>query len=472
MNRIRKVKKDRLKVPKGFDFMEIPEKIPEFRQFFEKILDFEKEAEYNVDFVFRFTPFSRQHLKNPPAKKIERFDKARTSILKIGEISDRSKRLKMYTVFLSVEAAIFEKRDFKKIPPFCFRTATLLILHTISASRLTSKTNNTNSFIPPSFHIFLRFFGAKIGGHREIRVVRGGDAAVPRRAIREEESCFHRLPFGSLIGALLCILGVILFAIMLSWAFNATAEQVRRTLRNDNWPWLDKVQIFFIVIAALMGMFSLFFLIIGFTATGATRTTVYNNNDSQCGGKFACVLAMFFDLILLVAWLFIIAIVSMLSIFYFFFDRLCWLLPAYTEADCIDLHVFWPLVASFSNSNLRLCGGDVQQFCALSSTAFTWYVIGWVGCVLVIIGLLLFFGIHASNYAHIGNAHRYIELDQLRIIDYPPPPAPSQNSRSHRTQDFYASEKRSNTSSRFAEAMSDSVSQFDYRRDKRPKPVY
>lgn len=58
--------------------------------------------------------------------------------------------------------------------------------------------------------------------------------------------------------------------------------------------------------------------------------------------------------------------------------------------------------------NLRMCGGDVQQFCALTSTAFSWYVIGWVGCVLIILGVLLFFGIHASNYAHIGNANRFL----------------------------------------------------------------
>lgn len=106
-------------------------------------------------------------------------------------------------------------------------------------------------------------------------------AVVHLNADAEEDDCFHRIPYASLIGSLLCILGVILFAIMMSWAFNATAEQVRRSLKINDWPWLDKVQVFFIVIAVLMGLFSLFFLCIGFTATGGTRETMYKGSKWQ-----------------------------------------------------------------------------------------------------------------------------------------------------------------------------------------------
>lgn len=315
-------------------------------------------------------------------------------------------------------------------------------------------------------------------------------AVVHLNADAEEDDCFHRIPYASLIGSLLCILGVILFAIMMSWAFNATAEQTRRSLRINDWPWLDKVQVFFIIIAVLMGLFSLFFLCIGFTATGGTRETMYKDDGARCGGKFACVIAMIFDVLLIIAWLFIISIVSWLCIFYYFFNRLCLNLPGYTDGDCIDLHVFWPLVSSFANSNLRMCGGDVQQFCALTSTAFSWYVIGWVGCVLIILGILLFFGIHASNYAHIGNANRYVELGNLRIVDHREPVEDRGGKgggggggrcvrlpEKYEIQSTQWSDSRANYSmrtstSRQAEHMSDSISQFDYRRDKRPKPVY
>lgn len=132
-----------------------------------------------------------------------------------------------------------------------------------------------------------------------------------------------------------------------------------------------------------------------------------------------------------------------------------------------------------------MCGGDVQQFCALTSTAFSWYVIGWVGCVLIILGILLFFGIHASNYAHIGNANRYVELGNLRIVDHRDRderdrdrggrvrlPEKYEIQSTTQWSDSRANYSMRTSTSRQAEQMSDSVSQFDKRRDKRLKPVY
>ncbi|CAD6192011.1 unnamed protein product [Caenorhabditis auriculariae] len=298
-------------------------------------------------------------------------------------------------------------------------------------------------------------------------------AVIPVHHDPKKEGCLHRVPYGSLMATSMCVIGVVLFAVMMSWAFNATAEQTRRTLRIDDWPWLDKVQVFFIVLAVLMSLFSLFFLIIGFTATGVTRETMYKNDESKCGGKFACVVAMIFDFLLTICWLFIISIVSMMCISYHTFDRLCYSLPAYTEADCIDFHVFIPLIASFANTNLRVCGGDAQQFCALSATASTWYIVGWVGCAVIILGLLLFFGIHAANYAHIGNSNRYVEINQYGVEVPPSPPhfAPPRTFEDElRYNDRYTTTSKTYTSrpistSRGAEHMSDSVSQLQYGRN-------
>ncbi|KIH62512.1 hypothetical protein ANCDUO_07204 [Ancylostoma duodenale] len=79
----------------------------------------------------------------------------------------------------------------------------------------------------------------------------------------------------------------------------------------------------------------------------------------------------------------------------------------------------WPWL----DKDLRLCGGDAQQFCALSSTARSWYIIGWVGTCLVILGLAFFLAILSANYAHVGNASKYVELRDLALEtptgDYP-----------------------------------------------------
>ncbi|VDM53033.1 unnamed protein product [Angiostrongylus costaricensis] len=177
----------------------------------------------------------------------------------------------------------------------------------------------------------------------------------------------------------LCFIGVVLFSIMMTWGFNATVEQTRRSLRIQDWPWLDKVQVFFVVIAVLMSLFALLFLLVGFSATGATREEMFKLCSALC-----CA--------------------------YSVFDDLCYALTSFTEEDCIDLGVFIPLVKSFSNSNLRLCGGDAQQFCALSSTASSWYIVGWVGSCFVILGLAFFLAILASNYTHVGNVTRFVVL--------------------------------------------------------------
>ncbi|KAJ1359349.1 Nmgp-1p [Parelaphostrongylus tenuis] len=232
-----------------------------------------------------------------------------------------------------------------------------------------------------------------------------------------KDGCFNRLPYASLMATFLCFIGVVLFSIMMTWGFNATVEQTRRSLRIQDWPWLDKVQVFFVAIAVLMSIFALLFLLVGFSATGATREEMYKRSDKKArfGGQCACATAMAWCVIMIVSWLFIISLCSILCCAYSIFDDLCYAMTSFTEVDCINFGVFIPLVKSFSSSDLRLCGGDAQQFCALSSTASSWYIVGWVGSCLVILGLAFFLAILASNYTHVGNVTRYVELRDLAL---------------------------------------------------------
>ncbi|EPB75515.1 hypothetical protein ANCCEY_05381 [Ancylostoma ceylanicum] len=182
-----------------------------------------------------------------------------------------------------------------------------------------------------------------------------------------------------------------------------------------------------------MSLFALFFLLVGFSATGATREEIYKRDQAKCGGRCACATAM--------AW-------------------------------CVVL-------------DLRLCGGDAQQFCALSSTARSWYIIGWVGTCLVILGLAFFLAILSANYAHVGNASKYVELRDLALetptgesphlksenaFHYPRRPS-SKDQLSELSNGGYSRQppySGSTSSSRLAEKMSDSLSQYAYRPHKRP----
>lgn len=232
-----------------------------------------------------------------------------------------------------------------------------------------------------------------------------------------KDGCLNRLPYASLIATFLCFIGVILFSTMMTWGFNATVEQTRRSLRIQDWPWLDKVQVFFVVIAVLISLFVLLFLLVGFSATGATREEMYKRGGEKAksGGRCACATALAWCVLLFVCWLFIISLCSVLCFSYLVFDDLCYAMTSFTEENCIDLQVFIPLVKGFSNSDLRLCGGDAQQFCALSTTASSWYIVGWIGSCLVLLGLAFFLAILASNYTHVGNVTRYVELRDLAL---------------------------------------------------------
>lgn len=74
--------------------------------------------------------------------------------------------------------------------------------------------------------------------------------------------------------------------------------------------------------------------------------------------------------------------------------------------------------------DLKLCGGNAQEFCALTNTVFSWNVVGFVGAMIICLGLVQFLASNASNYAHVNNEQRYIELKEVLYLegaqDYPP----------------------------------------------------
>lgn len=56
-----------------------------------------------------------------------------------------------------------------------------------------------------------------------------------------KDGCLSRIPYSSVMAFVMCIVGVILFAIMMIWSFNASVEQFRRALDISDLPWLERV---------------------------------------------------------------------------------------------------------------------------------------------------------------------------------------------------------------------------------------
>uniref|UniRef100_A0A0M3HN04 MARVEL domain-containing protein n=1 Tax=Ascaris lumbricoides TaxID=6252 RepID=A0A0M3HN04_ASCLU len=234
-----------------------------------------------------------------------------------------------------------------------------------------------------------------------------------RRSKKRGDDCLLRVPYASIMATLLCAVGVSLFAIMMAWSFNASVEQFRRALNTDSLPWLDKVQVFFIVITILMTIAIILLLTVGTLSTGSTRDEIYSGVKGQLGGRIANALAMLLAYILNVCWLICFIFMAILCFIYYIFISLCASLIAYSDSDCLDFGVFRPLFKEISSSSLRLCGGDLQQFCALSSSAFAWFVVGLIGTLLIIKGLMHFLICCAANYAHVTSGTKYADLREV-----------------------------------------------------------
>ncbi|CAJ0951579.1 unnamed protein product, partial [Mesorhabditis belari] len=318
---------------------------------------------------------------------------------------------------------------------------------------------------------------------------------MQRKTIKKTRSdgCFERLPYASLMATILCIVGVILFSIMMKWGFHALFEQIQRVFRADKWNWLDKVQIFFVITAVVMSLFTFFFVVAGFFSTGATREKLFRDAKSRQGGRCTCVAIICLCYVLLGFWFLAFGVTSAIVVIYHIFDSLCSSLQDYTEMECLDFSVFRPLFDSYNGASLKICGGDVQQFCALSQTAYCWFWVGWAGAVLVIYGLVQFIAANAANYSHIGNAWKYVELHECLSEAIPPPVPQSKmpppppfynaptNSTSTRSRDKYAQDpknsrraRKGSTEDRYGSHMSsssthlavnhsDTMSQYPYR---------
>uniref|UniRef100_A0A914V6U5 M6 n=1 Tax=Plectus sambesii TaxID=2011161 RepID=A0A914V6U5_9BILA len=232
---------------------------------------------------------------------------------------------------------------------------------------------------------------------------------------RGDDDCLGRVPFASVIAALLCWVGVTMFCFMMAQAVNASIEQARRALRIENLPWLDKVQVTFVTVAVIMALAALVLLVVGIMSTGATRTSVYQGVRARLGGRIACAVSMIFTYLLNICWLVVLSLTVVLCFSYMVFSTLCRSVGGYSETHCLNLTVIRPLLSDDASSTepLTLCGGDLQQFCALTNTASTWYYVGYFGCVVVVLGLIHFMICLSANYAHINDGSKYMELREI-----------------------------------------------------------
>ncbi|CAD5210464.1 unnamed protein product [Bursaphelenchus okinawaensis] len=250
-----------------------------------------------------------------------------------------------------------------------------------------------------------------------------------------DDGCLNRIPYFSAIGFFMCFVGVVLFSSMMWFAVNASVEQFRRALDLTDLPWLDKINLAFLIIAFVMALFAIFLLAIAIVSTGRTREQIYKRESARRGGECFGITAMACSYILNILWMFVFATTAILSAGYYVLSRLCSSLAAYNESNCLDFSVFQPLFKDTPKETLNLCGGNAQQFCAATNSVVAWYFIGFLGSLIVCLGLVQFLASSTANHSRVKNEKRYNELHNAVFGDsipeftpylpnnyYPPPP--------------------------------------------------
>uniref|UniRef100_A0A914N6I4 Uncharacterized protein n=1 Tax=Meloidogyne incognita TaxID=6306 RepID=A0A914N6I4_MELIC len=238
------------------------------------------------------------------------------------------------------------------------------------------------------------------------------------------------------------------------WAFNATIEQIRRSLGITQLPWLDKFQLLLIIACVAMFVISAAFLLIGILSTGQTREHIFRQMPrSRRGGRISCILAICLASLLNLLWIIILALTAIMCFIYLIFSVLCTNIGGNTSTtkSCLDFNSFKPLFfSSEDNRSLQFCEGQLQQFCALTNTVVIWYFVGLFGALIICFGLLQFIASNSANYAHIGNEARYDELlaifnSEMACENYhcrkPHKLTPQENDRSrpsYNTADYYS----------------------------------
>jgi hypothetical protein len=180
------------------------------------------------------------------------------------------------------------------------------------------------------------------------------------------------------------------------------------------------VQLLFIIIAVLMVSLAVGLLCVGALSTGSTREEVYKRLSARKGGRIICIVVIVLAYAINILWMLALAATAILSFIYYIFSGLCSSLTSYSESNCLDFRLFQPLFKDITDAPLIFCGGNAQQFCALTNTVVTWYIVGFIGSLIVCLGLIQFIASNAANYAHLRSQNRYVELQQIVYAETAP----------------------------------------------------
>lgn len=237
--------------------------------------------------------------------------------------------------------------------------------------------------------------------------------------------CIGRTPFGSLLAFILVIVGAGVFCGTLYRALTLVIEGILVQLFGFTLSWLEVVQIMFMVIGIVMGVFTILLLVFAFLATGATRQNVYSGAKCIMGGRISAGFFIFMSFILSVAWIAITCISMIPVLFYVAIDTICNReIYSHTAQELQDMNYCFELsrfgiyrraagqAADPSSGSDKLCEHtELRTMCNRVTEAGPLFCVAFGSSALILLGMIIFLICLAANYTRIKISK---ELTQYR----------------------------------------------------------
>lgn len=239
------------------------------------------------------------------------------------------------------------------------------------------------------------------------------------------DDCLGRTPFASLVATVIMCLGVGLFCGTFYRALEITIRGIFVDLFWFDVPWLETIQIVFVVVAVVMGIYSFILLFFGFLATGATRQKIYSGAKCIMGGRVSALFFTVMTYFLNLCWMGVTSMCATVILIYFMLDSICrheyvgkppWYL---TYENCLNLSRFG-IYRNYTEGVDRnaICDEtDLSQFCQHVEDLGWLYGLAWGGSLLIVLGMVTFMITLSSNYNRIKISRELTEYRQAADLE-------------------------------------------------------
>jgi len=232
--------------------------------------------------------------------------------------------------------------------------------------------------------------------------------------------CLGRTPFVSLIACLVVLVGMGIFCASLYQAVNITVRGIFEELFLISLPWLETIQIMFIIVSVAMGFYAILLTFFGYLATGATRQKIYSGAKCIMGGRVAAGFFLVVTHLVNLCWLAITSTCALPILAYVMLNSICieevqdrtqWY---FDEYYCFNLSRFGIYInyTEVTRKNAICDDYELGEFCNYVQDAGPMYSLAFGASLLICCGMMFFSMALSLNYTQIKLTKEITEYKQ------------------------------------------------------------